>query len=57
MRERRKLRYGMVGGSLGAFIGAVHRHAIALEEAGELVAGCFSSDMNKNRKTAVLLKG
>ncbi|MDD3794641.1 MAG: Gfo/Idh/MocA family oxidoreductase [Lachnospiraceae bacterium] len=52
MGKRTKLRYGMVGGSLGAFIGAVHRRAIALEETGELVAGCFSSKAEKNQDTA-----
>ncbi len=52
MGKRTKLRYGMVGGGLGAFIGAVHRRAIALEETGELVAGCFSSKTEKNIETA-----
>ena len=28
---RRRLRYAMVGGGRDAFIGAVHRHAIALD--------------------------
>lgn len=51
MAERKRLRYGMVGGSLGAFIGAVHRNAIALEETAELVAGCFSSHDEKNKET------
>jgi predicted dehydrogenase len=36
------LRYGMVGGGQGAFIGDVHRHAIALDSSAVLVAGCFS---------------
>jgi predicted dehydrogenase len=36
------LRYGMVGGGQGAFIGDVHRHAIALDGSATLVAGCFS---------------
>lgn len=44
----RKLRYGMVGGGPGAFIGAVHRKAIALEENAVLTAGCFSSKQEKN---------
>lgn len=43
-----KLRYGMVGGSLNAFIGAVHRHAIAIEETAVLSAGCFSTLEEKN---------
>lgn len=38
----RALRYGMVGGGQGAFIGDVHRKAIALDASATLVAGCFS---------------
>lgn len=45
----RKLRYGMVGGGPGAFIGAVHRMAAALDGTMELVAGAFSSDPEKSR--------
>ena len=45
----KKLNYGMIGGSLDAFIGDVHRKAIAVNENAELVAGCFSSNANKNR--------
>ena len=37
-----KLLYGQIGGTLGAFIGGVHRKAIAIDEHSELVAGCFS---------------
>ncbi|MES2938953.1 MAG: Gfo/Idh/MocA family oxidoreductase [Pseudomonadota bacterium] len=40
----KKLRYAMVGGGQGAFIGAVHRKAMALDGQMELVAGAFSSD-------------
>src|ERR1700694_4542525 len=36
------LRYGMVGGGQGAFIGDVHRRAIALDGSAVLVAACFS---------------
>ena len=52
MGDRKRLRYGMVGGGIGAFIGAVHRRAIALEETADLVAGCFSSRKEKNQKTS-----
>lgn len=52
MEKRTRLRYGMVGGGKGAFIGAVHRRAIALEETADLVAGCFSSREEKNKETA-----
>lgn len=41
------LRYGMVGGGPGAFIGEVHRKAIALDGTAELLAGCFSRDFEK----------
>ena len=40
----RRLRCAMVGGGRGAFIGAVHRHAMALDGRFELVAGALSSD-------------
>jgi predicted dehydrogenase len=45
----RKLRYAMVGGGQGAFIGAVHRKAMALDGQYELVAGAFSSTPEKAR--------
>ena len=40
---------GMVGGGRGAFIGAVHRIAAALDQQIELVCGAFSSDPEKSR--------
>lgn len=46
----RKIRYGMVGGGPGAFIGEVHRMAAALDGKIELVAGAFSSQPEKSRK-------
>jgi predicted dehydrogenase len=45
----RRIRYGMVGGGPGAFIGAVHRMAARLEGRYELVAGAFSSDAQRTR--------
>ncbi|MEJ5991514.1 Gfo/Idh/MocA family oxidoreductase [Ramlibacter sp. PS3R-8] len=45
----RKLRYAMVGGGEGAFIGAVHRKAMALDGQYELVAGALSSTPDKAR--------
>jgi predicted dehydrogenase len=47
----RKVRMGMVGGGHGAFIGAVHRMAAALDGQIELVAGAFSSDAAKSKKS------
>ena len=43
----RKLRYAMVGGGRDAFIGAVHRHAAALDGQIDLVAGALSSSPDK----------
>jgi predicted dehydrogenase len=43
----RKLRYAMVGGGRDAFIGAVHRKAVALDGQVELVAGALSSSPEK----------
>lgn len=51
MSARRKLRYGMIGGGTGSFIGAVHRLAANLDGQIELVAGCFSSNAEKSRAT------
>ncbi len=45
------LRYGMVGGALGAFIGGVHRKAIAIDEMACLSAGCFSGHADRNLET------
>ena len=44
------LKYGQVGGSLDAFIGAVHRIGIAFSGKAHLAAGCFSGDPVKNKK-------
>ena len=46
-KKTTKLAYGMVGGGQGAFIGEVHRKAIAMDGKTELVAGCFSRDYQK----------
>lgn len=48
---KRKLRMGMVGGGEGAFIGAVHRIAAALDGQVELIAGCFSRDPDNTART------
>ena len=48
----RKLRFGMVGGGRGAFIGAVHRIAAQMDGQAELVAGAFSSDAQRSRDSA-----
>ena len=47
--NKRKLKYGMVGGGHGAFIGAVHRMAANLDGQLELVCGAFSSKPEKSK--------
>ena len=45
----RKIRMGMVGGGIGAFIGGVHRMAAAIDGQIELVCGAFSSNPEKSK--------
>jgi predicted dehydrogenase len=42
-----RIRYGMVGGGQGAFIGAVHRLAARIDDKYEFVAGALSADPKK----------
>jgi predicted dehydrogenase len=46
---------GMIGGSLEAFIGAVHRKAASIDGEIELVCGAFSSDPKKSKATGKAL--
>lgn len=48
---KRKLRFGMVGGGQGAFIGGVHRIVAVMDGQAELVAGCFSRDPQNTKIT------
>ncbi|MCL2545313.1 MAG: Gfo/Idh/MocA family oxidoreductase, partial [Clostridia bacterium] len=48
-----KINYGMVGGAHDAFIGDVHRKAIAFDPRAHLAAGCFSSAPKRNADTGV----
>ena len=52
---KRKLRMGMVGGDFNAFIGGVHRKALALDGQIELVAGAFSHIPEYSHKTGEML--
>lgn len=49
---RHRIRYGMVGGGQGAFIGAVHRIAARLDGEYELVAGALSADPARAKASA-----
>ncbi|NYT38224.1 Gfo/Idh/MocA family oxidoreductase [Allopusillimonas soli] len=48
----KKLKWGMVGGGQGAFIGAVHRMAARLDDRYELLAGALSSRPEKSAASA-----
>jgi predicted dehydrogenase len=45
----------MVGGGPGAFIGDVHRKAIAMDGKAEIVSGCFSQSYNNTLATGEFL--
>jgi predicted dehydrogenase len=47
----RKLNMGMVGGGRDAFVGGIHRMAARLDGEIELVAGAFSSDPEKAKRS------
>ncbi len=46
-----RLRYAMAGGGRGAFIGDVHRKAMAMDGKAELAAGCFSPSFENTLET------
>lgn len=47
----KKIKMGMIGGGMDAFIGAVHRLAANLDGHIELVCGAFSSNAEKSKQT------
>jgi len=51
-----RIRLGMVGGGIGAFIGVVHRIAARLDDQFELVAGALSSDNERARESGRQLR-
>jgi predicted dehydrogenase len=51
----RPLRWGMIGGGEGAFIGAVHRMAARVDGRYQLLAAVPSSDPEKSRRSGVAL--
>jgi len=54
-RENSVVKYGMVGGGQGAFIGEVHRLAARLDGKIELVCGAFSRDVENCKATGAAL--
>jgi predicted dehydrogenase len=55
MSRSRRIRLGMVGGGEGAFVGAVHRIAARIDDNYELVAGAFSSNVERAHASAASL--
>ena len=55
LKMERKLRYAMVGGARGSFIGPIHRMAIRMDDLADLAAGCFSRDAAMNAEVALEL--
>lgn len=51
----KRLKYGMVGGGQGAFIGAIHRIAARIDDQFELVAGALSSNPDRAAASAANL--
>lgn len=50
--KNEKLKYAMVGGARGSFIGPIHRMAVRMDDLADLAAGCFSRDTELNREVA-----
>jgi predicted dehydrogenase len=51
-RAKRPIRWGMVGGGIGGFIGETHRMAARLDGKFSLIAGALSSDPERARQSA-----
>jgi predicted dehydrogenase len=49
-RLNRNLKWGLIGGGPGAFIGEVHRKAARMDGGIELVAGCFDINPRKSKQ-------
>jgi len=48
--SHQKLKMGMIGGGPGSFIGSIHRNAAAIDGLITLVAGSFSSQLEKSKQ-------
>lgn len=49
----RRIRYGMIGGGRGSFIGAVHRAAMRLDDGWDFVCGAMSSTPDRARASGI----
>lgn len=55
MNQAPRLTYAMIGGGQDAFIGEIHRKAIALDNSATLVAGALSSSPKRSLESAEIL--
>ena len=55
-KNGRRLRFALVGGGPGSFIGSVHRIAAELDREIELVAGAFSSDAARSAEAGAAFR-
>ena len=49
-----KLKIGMIGGGIGGQVGKWHRYAINLDGKYDLVAGCFSSNIENGIELSLI---
>ena len=50
--KSKRLKYAMVGGAAGSFIGPIHRMAVRMDDLADLAAGCFSRHAETNAACA-----
>lgn len=50
-----KLKFGLIGGGSGSFIGDVHRKGAQFDDKSQLVAGCFSRSWDVTQETGTKL--
>ena len=48
----KRLKYAMIGGAKGSFVGPIHRMAARMDDLADLVAGCFSRTARTNAASA-----
>lgn len=51
----RKLKFGMIGGGLGSFVGGIHRHAASMDGRAEFVAGALASTPERAKQAGETL--
>lgn len=55
MTVQLKLKFGMIGGGIGSFVGGIHRHAAAADGKAEFVAGALASTPERAQQAGAAL--